>query len=178
MLLRYPVALALAFAVAHLHNTPWLSENWGTQDIYFFASGIEISSISGPRVYVSKSSSATSSSQESAQSSSAHTVRNKRVFALGLALLELSYGKPILSFQTADDLHAQEGELSVVKESIANRLVFEIGNRESPNYAKAVTRCITGEFNCSETSSFDNKEFWECFHKGVIGPLQADFVSL
>jgi hypothetical protein len=91
------------------------------------------------------------------------------VFALGVALLELSYGKPLLSFKTAEDLDGQGNETSFTEFSISNRLINDIRGRELPNYAEAVIRCIHCNFN-TFTYSFDVDEFRECFYQGVILP--------
>lgn len=38
---RLSIAVTLASAVLQLHTSPWLSENWGTNDIYFFSNGVD-----------------------------------------------------------------------------------------------------------------------------------------
>lgn len=177
MLDRCILAVALASAVAHLHNTPWLSESWGVKDIYLINGGKGVSPFGKP--YVSKSFATTSPQQSvscarSAQLRPYRVMGNEMVFALGVALLELSYGKPILSLQTADDLDPHGKETRLTKELIARRLLGEIRDRESQNYADAVTRCISGNFGTLDLS-LDNKEFREYFYRGVVLPLQGDY---
>ncbi|KAF8246381.1 hypothetical protein K440DRAFT_632076 [Wilcoxina mikolae CBS 423.85] len=166
------ITLTLASAVSQLHDTPWLSESWGMKDIYFINDRKGTSLFDQP--YVSKSFAPAPNSQQSTQSKSRCFIKNEMVFALGVALLELSYGKPLLSFKTADDLDGQGNETSFTEFSIANRLIDDIRGRELPNYAEAVIRCIRCNFN-TFTYSFDVDEFRECFYQGVIQPLQQDY---
>ena len=96
------------------------------------------------------------------------------VFALGVALLELAHGAPILTFRQADDLNEDGKEDSMTEVSIATRLAHEINNDESENYAKAVLRCITCSFD-TFSYEFDDSEFREKYYEGVVVPLQQDY---
>lgn len=105
-------------------------------------------------------------------------MRNETVFALGLVLLDLSCGNPILSsFPAANDRDAQGGGSSSDKEFLIRQLYSKVYCRETPNFVKAVTKCITGDFGLGTTPNFDNKEFRELFYRDVIAPLQADFID-
>ncbi|KAF8535325.1 hypothetical protein BDD12DRAFT_938382, partial [Trichophaea hybrida] len=115
------IALTLASAVSQLHNTPWLSESWGMKGIYFINDRKGTSLFDQP--YVSKSFAPVPNSQQSTKPKSRCFIKNEMVFALGV---ELSYGKPLLSFKTADDLDAQGNETSFTEFSIANRLTDDI----------------------------------------------------
>lgn len=101
-------------------------------------------------------------------------VKNEMVFALGVALLELSLGQPLLNYTTPGDLDDQGNEDSMTVVSIATRLADEIHTRELPNYAKAVVRCIRCEFD-TFNFNFKETEFRERFYDGVILPLQKDY---
>ncbi|KAF8531431.1 hypothetical protein BDD12DRAFT_800092 [Trichophaea hybrida] len=145
------LALTLASAVLQLHNTPWMNESWDLKDIY-----------------------STQSTHSSTMVDVTCLLKNKMVFALGVALLEMSYGKHILSLKTAEDPEPQGYDSLLTKIYIANRLVGEIGARESKNYADAARRCI---HCCFDTSHFDldSKEFRDLFYQGVVLPLQRDY---
>ncbi|KAI9769211.1 MAG: hypothetical protein M1840_004340 [Geoglossum simile] len=164
------IALTLASAVLQLHDTPWLSECWGMNDIHLITGGVSL--IDQP--YVSRSFAPTLGSQQSPQPRSRHFVQNEMIFALGIALLELSYGQPILSLKTAGDLDSQGNETNFTEFSIASRLIEAINTRELPNYAKVVVRCIRCNFD-TFICSLDNDEFRERFYQGVIVPLQKDY---
>ncbi|KAF8249178.1 hypothetical protein K440DRAFT_622544 [Wilcoxina mikolae CBS 423.85] len=168
------LALTLASATLQLYNTPWMNDSWDLKDIYVFNTGEGVSPIDLP--YVSKSFATTSKSTQSTQSSTMVTrlLKNKMVFALGVALLEMSYGRHILSLKTAKDSGPQGDDSSLTKIYIAYRLVDEIGARESKNYADAARRCI---HCCFDTSHYDldSKEFRDLFYQGVVLPLQRDY---
>ena len=53
-------------------------------------------------------------------------VKNEMVLALGVVLLELSWGKPLANLKTAEDLDDQGKEDSMTELSIASRLVDSI----------------------------------------------------
>lgn len=96
------------------------------------------------------------------------------VFALGVALLELSYGEPISSFKTAQDLDKHGNETLTTEASIAYRLVNIINTRELQNYAKATARCVRCTFD-PFSCSLDNDDFRKSFIEGVIVPLRKDY---
>ena len=105
-------------------------------------------------------------------------VQNEMIFALGVALLELSYGQPITSFKTAEDLDHQGNETIFTEYSIANRLSKEIDGPELPLYVDAVTRCIRCNFDTNSTS-LEDTAFLQHFYQGVVIPLQKlhDFAN-
>ncbi len=96
------------------------------------------------------------------------------VFALGVALLELSYSRPLLDFKVAEDLDDQGHEDSMTEVSIATRLADTIHEREMDNYAKAVLRCVRCSFD-TFSCDFDDVDFRKNFYSGVVAPLQADY---
>ena len=101
-------------------------------------------------------------------------VKNETVFALGVALLELSYGQSLLSLQTPDNLNEQGMEDSMTEMSIATRLADSIHEREMDNYAKAVLRCVRCSFD-TFSCDFQDRGFREKFFNGVVAPLRADY---
>lgn len=95
------------------------------------------------------------------------------VYALGIALLELSYGKPIMSFKTVEDLdHGTEA--FIIERSIADRLSRTIDKRELQNYASATSRCLDCNFGASSSYSLNNDDFRDRFYQSVVLPLQQD----
>jgi hypothetical protein len=135
---RCSLALTLASSVLQLHDTPWLPHAWETKDIIMMKnnSGDAIPS----QFYVSQT--FTSVLQAAAVFKRRRLVKNKTVFALRIALLELAHGAPLMSFKEPKDLGDEGKEDSMTEISIANRLSRELYKNESPNYAGAVSRCI------------------------------------
>jgi hypothetical protein len=64
-------------------------------------------------------------------------VANEAVFALGVILLELSFGQPLLSFKTAADLDAQGNDTPYTEHMIAARLLDTLILLEGEKYADA-----------------------------------------
>ncbi|MCJ1467892.1 hypothetical protein MMC07_006517 [Pseudocyphellaria aurata] len=164
------LALTLASAVLQLHDTPWLRNNWTMEDVMFINDNAStMSSLGQP--YVSKIFTPTPSDQDLKVSRPPWITKNEMVYALGIALLELSYAKPIMSFQTPQDL--VHGNEAFVERSIAERLSRTIDKRELPNYARATKRCLDCNFDAS-TYSLNDDDFRDRFYQGVVLPLQQD----
>lgn len=128
------------------------------------------------RPYVSLSF-VSANSNFSRQSSKAHDprlVKNEIVFALGVALLELSYSQPLADLATPCDFDGEGKADGVTELSIATRLAKDIHLRELPNYAKAASRCVNTNFD-SNTYDLTEGDFRERFYEGVIVPLREDW---
>ncbi|KAF1985809.1 hypothetical protein K402DRAFT_454804 [Aulographum hederae CBS 113979] len=167
---KYTLAYTLATAVLQLYDTPWLPTAWSSNDIFILknSSGNTL----GSQFYASRTFG--SPSAQAAIAKTRRCVKNEMVFALGVALLELSYGQPLLSLQTSDDLNDQGVEDSMTEFSIATRLADRIHEREMENYAKAVLRCIRCSFD-TFSYDFEDRAFREKFLNGVVTPLRADY---
>jgi hypothetical protein len=167
---RCSLALTLASSVLQLHDTPWLQRAWETKDIILLKNHSNDAIPS--QFYVSRT--FTPVLQAAAVFKRRRLVKNETVFALGIALLELAHGAPLMSFKEPEDLDDEGKEDSTTEVSIANRLSRELYKNESPNYAGAVSRCITCTF---DTFNFDlnDQEFREAFYQAVVVPLQEDY---
>jgi hypothetical protein len=161
------LALTLASAVYHLHNTPWLEETWNLNDICILSQ-----SLLSDQPYISREFPATAASP--AQSQRMRIIKNSIIFALGVALLEISYGKPLSTFVTSEDLDANGNRTAFTDYLIADRLAEGLRTRELPNYADATQRCIHCNFEAS-AYSLDDDDFRERFYQGVIVPLRKDY---
>lgn len=167
---KYTLAYTLASAVLQLYDTPWLPTAWSSDDIFVLktSAGNTLPS----QFYTSRT--FRSPSAHAAIVKARRCVKNEMVFALGVALLELSYRQPLLSLKTPDDLNDQGMEDKMTELSIAMRLADRIHEREMGNYAKAVLRCVRCSF---DTFSCDLEDlgFREKFFEGVVMPLRADY---
>ncbi|KAF2821597.1 hypothetical protein CC86DRAFT_458775 [Ophiobolus disseminans] len=164
------IALVLANAVLQLYDTPWLTGDWSTKDISLFAQSQEPSVADQP--YISKR--FTSLNASTPHRSNHRIIKNATVFALGVALLEVSHGQPLRTFALSDDLDDQGNHTLWTDYLIADRLVEDIHKRELPNYANAARRCIHCNFE-GTVYSLDDDDFRERFYQGVIVPLQKDY---
>ncbi|KAF1944586.1 hypothetical protein EJ02DRAFT_83393 [Clathrospora elynae] len=163
-------ALTLASSLLQLYDTPWLPRDWEMKDIFFLKNhgGNTIPS----QFYVLQT--FTSASQVAAAAKRRQLVKNEMVFALGVALLELTHGASILSFKEPQDLGENVEEDSMTEVLIAFRLARELNSYESENYALAVLRCIECNFR-TFAFDFDDQKFREVFYQEVVVPLQEDY---
>jgi hypothetical protein len=99
-------------------------------------------------------------------------VKNRALFALGVALMELTYGAPMSDLQSAEDLND-----AYTQYRAATRLAKKIQEDELPRFASVVGKCIypTPE-GCD--FSFANEAFRRRFFQDVVMPLRADYDEL
>jgi hypothetical protein len=169
--IRCSLALTLASAVLQLHNTSWLGETWKLSDIHV----VDRQTLLSDQPYVSTKfmPNSTTLSMAPFQKTPNIFIKNSVVFALGVALLEISYGNVLETFETPADLE-QGKRMPWTDCMIAYRLTERLSSRELPNFADAARRCIHCSFD-SSVYSLDNDDFREKFYQGVIVPLQEDY---
>jgi len=156
--------------VLHLHDTPWLEDSWSMNDIHI----VNPQTLLADQPYISRNFLTSSSLDTPMQSTQGYPlIRNSIVFALGVALLEISYGKALSSFETPDDID-QSGRQELTDYRIAHRLVEKLATRELPKFANAIRRCIYCIFD-SPVCSLKDDDFREKFYQGVIVPLQENY---
>jgi hypothetical protein len=165
---RCMIALTLANAVVQLHDTPWLRETWSTNDISLLSDAPDPSLTEQPYV------STIFPSTPLLHTKRFRAIKNATIFALGVALLEISHGRQLRTFETPDDLDDQGNRTAWTDYLIADRLVEDIHKRELPNFANAAQRCVHCNFESSAYSLHD-EGFRERFHQGVIAPLKKDY---
>ena len=175
---RYELALTVASAVLQLHSTPWLKEKWCLDDIYFIR-GNGISPLFA-RAYVTTSFvpanwTQGSTDQERQPSPQACAcVANETIFALGVALIEISFGVPILSLKESIDPDLP-GFPGLTEFCIATRLVNQnaIKDRDHDKYAEVVLRCVKGQLSTLATPlSLEDVKVQQSFYDEIILPLQ------
>jgi hypothetical protein len=176
---RQALALQMAMIVLQLHGTPWLDSTFHTEDLVFHTEkAVDVASLLEPP-FISRSFTCNSlSPPESIMSIGRQISRNTLVFALGVMLLELSYGKPLIACALPDELGANGEELSTTELMVAQRLVKDIGDRESKNYSWATASCIHCDVGEPRQSSLDEEGFRTGFIACVIKPLEDDYTLL
>lgn len=172
---RYGLALTVASAVLQLHATPWLKEKWCLDDIHFvYGSGV---SDLVKQTYVTQSFVSPKSMQQSTHSRSqadslGHAcIANEAIFALGVALIEISFGVPILSLKQSVDPDVP----GLTRFCVALRLVHQdvIKGRDHDKYAEVVSRCVKGILGSSSTrTNLEETEAQQSFYEGIILPLR------
>lgn len=165
------MALTLALAVLRLYDTPWLVPSWDLCDIYFLRDARGNYLLDRPYVSFPIGTPAAVKSQRAYRR---RLVKNEIVFALGVALIELSYAKALHNLTEAPDLDENGNRDIMTEYATVTRLAGNLHQRELPNYAKATTRCINFNF---ETLAYDlnDQDFRARFYEGVVMPLRADW---
>jgi hypothetical protein len=171
---RLRLAITLASSVLQLHETPWLDENWGKDNIFFVEK-------SGKTMYdhpfVSQHFNRTTApSATPIPANMSRIIRNQTLYALGISLIELWYGK------TMHELHKPEdgdliGDLRVdlmTEWSTADRLVDELYQEAGGKYSDAVRRCIRCDFD-RRASSLEDAAFQKAVYQGVVSQLKENF---
>jgi hypothetical protein len=168
---KLQIATKLSSNVLQLHNTPWLSDDWRSSDVFFlYRSGaIPPSIYEDPFVYGSLSPQRGKSTPN--QRTTSRVIRNQTLFALGVLLIELWYGQPLEELQSAGDLNHQgtPGIAWCTATRIAEEEIeFQAGKR----YADAVRRCIRCEFGEHRTPDLQSESFQQAVFEGVVVPIE------
>lgn len=164
---RLQIAVTLASTILQLQTTEWLSSEWGKKDIIFH------DGLAG-YPYISKVFQKNDMEPEQPKPTTTHAsftpVRNESVFRLGVLLLELSYGKPLDHFKSADD------PPYFTEYAIAKRLVENLAEEEASGYADAARACIFCDFGTKvKVSSLDNEAFRQALYDDVVVPLEDEW---
>ncbi|KAF2739422.1 hypothetical protein EJ04DRAFT_310925 [Polyplosphaeria fusca] len=171
------LALKLALAVLQLHDTPWLPPTWDSKNIQFITNSPNNPTSLFEPSYVACSFSAASPGQCQQQRSSNGRIlsKNPMIFALGVALIELSYGMPLLQRALPSELDDQGIPNANTEMLVAARLVKDIRNRELDNYAWATARCVECDMGYPFDYSLEDDGFRAKFVEGVVLPLKDDY---
>jgi hypothetical protein len=175
---RLKLAITLASSVLQLHETPWLDEDWGKDSILFVE---RPGQIHYDQPFVSQNMDAPSQPRVSTASSLMSCfIRNQTLYALGVALIELYYRKPISDLHQDIDGPQNTGDIlrdSMTEFKTADRLADALFSEAGAKYSDAVRRCIRCDFD-QRASSLEDKRFQGAVYQGVVAQLQEDYDSL
>ncbi|RYP33747.1 hypothetical protein DL767_004614 [Monosporascus sp. MG133] len=165
---RLRLAVTLSSSVLQLHETPWLDENWGKDDILFIKRS-EKTAYHHP--FVSQGIARKGQRPSTITPWMRRIIRNQTLYALGVSLIELWYGKPISQFHKPED-----GPLGdpMTEFNTADRLVDELYNEAGGKYSDAVRRCIRCDFDC-RANSLNDIAFQRAVYEGVVAQLKENF---
>lgn len=147
---KLKLARLLSLAVLRFHSTPWLSEDWSSDDIFFF-SPVESTEMDSFLEYPCVSTRLTDShariqvSSTPTGTTAASLASNQELFSLGVVLIELGFDSP---FETVSQL---EG-LSIVTNSqvrdflAARRLGESVHKKLNMTYGRLVEKCLNCNF--------------------------------
>ena len=181
---RLQIAVTLASSILQLDGTSWLRSRWSSTDILFQHQPPNFD-LSQPylssRVYAD---SPGTSAQESsisdintrehihgkATNETAYLIHNEILFALGITLIELAFGKPLVDMQRPEDVQSSE-ILTTIKTT--HRLLDQVYNESGGRYGDVVRRCLQCSFDVKD-KTFENDEFQEAVFELVVNPLMQD----
>jgi hypothetical protein len=181
---KYQLAVILANSVLQLHHTQWLDEYWSNNDVYVNRKVVSTYPATyDTSTYIQRAFKSLTPDQDGnigMESSPAPPLRNVTLFALGVALIEISLGKPLEAFYNEDEKN-QNGVHPLVKDFIvAGRvLIEEVAPQEAQRYVTIVNRCIYCLFD-PLYPSLDNSVFRQAFYEHAVLPLKdlfRDFTS-
>lgn len=175
---RLKLAVTLASSVLQLHETPWLDQCWG-KDSIFFVKRPGMTMYDQP--FVSWDFSRTTPPAEAGMPKSMnHIIRNQPLYALGVALIELWYGKPLQELWKDEDGPFDTGvrQVDILTEwNTANRLVDHLYSEAGRIYGDAVRRCIRCDFD-RRANSLDDIQFQRDVYHGVVSQLKENYEYL
>jgi hypothetical protein len=172
---RLKLAVTLASSILQLHETPWLEDNWGKDSIFF---------VNRPgktfydQPFVSQHFNQTiTAATPSMPNHMSCIIRNQTLYALGVALIELWYRKPIAELHEGMDGPQNTGNdmLDLMTQfRTADRLSETLYDEAGAKYSDAVRRCIRCDFD-RRASSLEDAQFQKAVYQGVIAQLQANY---
>ena len=173
---RLILGVKIASTLLQLHNTPWLGETWGNVDIRFQkqGQGTESAALGQPllsRNFISPTLQPASSQAGNLASSNEYP--NKSLFALGLVLTELWFGKPIDHLRETADLNVN-GQVSALTDyATITRLVQTVQDDAGQWYGDAVRRCVHFDMN-QRFNNLETETFKEAVHREIVLPLEEN----
>lgn len=165
-------ALDLASIVLQLHQTPWLSNNWGNADVYFVHRPGTSLAAAYLYPFIYRDLSATTSQDSVAQLPIDSLIRNQVFFTLGVVLIKLLYGMPIEELQTPQNTSSNSGIAWYVAERLIREQQIEL--QSGVHYANAVKKCIRCGFDMAQWKLEDH-DLQQAVYRGVVAPLERTF---
>jgi hypothetical protein len=171
---RLVLGVKLASSSLELHNTEWLNEKWGADDIIFLQkpNSTKEPIFERPLVWRNLASSPpTPSVQELERSRIVWYGRNKTLFSLGVVLLELWFWKNLDELDK-DTRGTDPAGVNDLGETVSKGLIEKLYNDAPQGYSDAVRRCTIG-FDHWYTD-LEKDEFKEKVYEQVIYPLEEN----
>ena len=173
---RVRLAVTLASSVLQLDGTSWLKSQWSSKDIFFHEKNNEASDPSYLYPHLSWKLCMTDGKIANSFDSPLrgnHVIRSEVLFALGLTLIELCFGK------TLREMHAPEdGDLNeaTTERNTAYRLCNSVYSEMGTSWGDAVRRCLHLIFD-ERDMSLDNEGLQQKVIDDIITPLNDDLIN-
>lgn len=182
---RLAVAATLALNTVYLEGS-WLRTHWRSRDVFLTSNGASPDCLSTDRsskivsvepylswkvVENADSGQNTIADLEMSRTMTVHRIRNEALFALALALIELSFGKTLQDLKLPGDSDTNEVLCNL---RIASRLLPSVYAESGLTYGDVVRRCLDCPFDM-QVASLDDAKFQRAVFEIVVEPLVEDF---
>ena len=171
---RLSYAKALTLAVLQFHTTPWLSESWTSDNIFFCGSSEGKSQqhqvYTFPHLNTTVTPTTASRSLTTTTSlSPTSIVPNILLFDLGVMLLELAYNAPFQALRQQGTL-LESSNTAVADYTAALQLADEVGVFLGAGFATIVKKCLRCDFGCG--NSLDHPALQARLYEDVVCKLE------
>ena len=165
---RLHTAVTLASSVLQLDGTSWLKSEWSSGDIFYLKKGLS-KSIEYSHPYLSWQPCCKTETLKHEQSNSLSNplIRCSVLFALGLTLIELCFGKTLEKMRKAEDEGPNEAE---VRFNTGMRLHRRVEEKLGVPYGEVVRRCLFQPFDFPELR-IDVEEVQQKVWDDIVTPL-------
>lgn len=173
---RLRIAVTLASSVLQLDGTSWLKSQWSSKDIFFHEKNIQASKPNYSYPYLSWKLCKTDGHLPGSFNSVLRgnwVVRSEVLFALGLTLIELCFGKTLAEMHAPEDGNPNEVTTEM---NTAHRLCNSVYNEMGTSYGDAVRRCLYQPFDVRDMS-LDNEELQQKVFDDIVTPLNDDLTN-
>ena len=173
---RLRIAVTLASSILQLHGTSWLGPQWSSKDIVFHEKINQASSSSYTYPYISwKLCMKNNGVPDPLDTSSRQNCifRIEVLYALGLTLIELCFGKTLAEMQIPED---RDPNRPMTELATAYRLSDSVYYEMGDSYGDAVRRCLDQPFDVRDMS-LDNEELQEKVFDEIVTPLHNDLLN-
>ncbi|KAG6986644.1 hypothetical protein G7Y79_00075g099160 [Physcia stellaris] len=167
---RLEIAVTLASSVLQLDGTSWLKSRWSSHDIYFHEKNVRTRSSRSLYPYLPWKQCMLETdltSSTAALSNNNHRIRSEVLFALGLTLIELCFGKTLQFMRVSEDEDASE---EVANSKTAFRLLSLVYDEMGNVYGDVVRRCLLQPFDVRDMS-LAHEEVQLKVYEGIVVPL-------
>ncbi len=173
---RLRIAVTLASSVLQLDGTSWLKSQWSSKDIYFHEKNNQANSPDYSYPYMSWKRCMTDDSIPISLPSLlrvSYMIRSEVLFALGLTLIELCFGKTLAEMYVLEDGHLIDESTET---KTAYRLCNSVYDEMGTSYGDAVRRCLYQPFDVRDMS-LDNEELQQKVFDEIFTPLNDDWLN-
>ena len=174
---RLNLAAILASSVLQLDQTSWLRSQWKSSDVYFHYRDedtvLTSRSTFSPPYVVCRLSDSNRGPNHTVEPPlpRAQQARSEALLTLGLALVELCFGRTLEKMQIPEDVDQNE---SLTRLNTAVRKLDEVYNESGGHYGDVVRRCLYCSFDVRD-ASLDDEKFEQNVFDYVVTPLIEDF---